>query len=85
MKAQAIVRLSFPSEKISKIVIQALKPETKTTPTQRSKVRIGGKGRRLTLSFEAKDTTALRASVNSYLRWIVLVNDACSVLESLEN
>ena len=83
MKTQAIVHLSFPSEKISKIVIQALKPETKITPTHRSRVRIEGKGRSLTLKIEAKDTTALRASVNSYLRWIVLVNDACSVLESL--
>lgn len=83
MKAQAIVRLSFPSEKISKIVIQALKPETKTTPTHRSKLRIEGEGRSLTLKFEAKDTTALRASVNSYLRWIALVNEVCSVFESL--
>ena len=83
MKAQAIVRLSFPSEKLSKIVLQALKPETKTTPTRRSMIRIEGEGRNLTLSFEAKDTSALRASVNSYLRWIALVNEACSVLDSL--
>lgn len=82
MKAHAIVRLSFPSEKRSKTVIQALKPETKTTPTQRSRVRIEGKGRSLTLKFEAENTTALRASVNSYLRWIALVNEACSVLGS---
>jgi len=83
MKAHAIVCLSFPSEKRSKIVIQALKPETKAIPIQRSKVIIEGKGRSLTLKLEAKDTTALRASVNSYLRWILLVNDTCSVLESL--
>ena len=83
MKAQAVVRLSFPSEKISKIVIQALKPETKTTHTYRSRVRIEGEGRSLTLKFEAKDTTALRASVNSYLRWIALVNEVCSVFEYL--
>jgi len=83
MKAQAIVRLSFPSEKHSKIVVRALEPETKTTPARRSSVRIEGKERSLTLNFEARDTTALRASINSYLRWIVLVNEACSILESL--
>ncbi len=83
MKAQAIVRLSFPSEKISKIVIKALEPETKTTPTHRSRVRIKEERRSLTLKFEAKDTTALRASVNSYLRWIALVNEVCSVFEYL--
>jgi len=83
MKAQAIVRLSFPLEKHSKIVIRALKPEIRNTPARRSSVRIKGEGRSLTLKFEAKDTTALRASINSYLRWIALVNEACSVLESL--
>jgi len=83
MKAQAIVRLSFPSEKYSKIVVRALGPETKTTPARRSSVRIEEKGRILILNFEAKDTTALRASINSYLRWIVLVNEARSILESL--
>ncbi|MEA2089820.1 MAG: KEOPS complex subunit Pcc1 [Thermoproteota archaeon] len=70
MKAHVTVTLSFPSKKRLNTVLQALKPETKSSPTLRSRVELQGKGKSLTLRFEAKDTTALRASVNSYLRWI---------------
>ncbi|MEA2090707.1 MAG: KEOPS complex subunit Pcc1, partial [Thermoproteota archaeon] len=70
MKAHVTVTLSFPSKKRLNTVLQALKPETESSPTLRSRVELQGNGKSLTLRFEAKDTTALRASVNSYLRWI---------------
>ena len=80
MKAQAIIRLNFSSEKKLKVVLEALKPETKTSSTRRSKVQIKGEGNSLTLNFRARDTSALRAAVNSYLRWILLTK---TVLESV--
>ena len=80
MKAQAIIRLNFSSEKQLKVVLEALKPETKTPPTRRSKVQMKGKGNSLTLNFKARDTSALRAAINSYLRWILLTK---TVLESV--
>ena len=80
MKAQAIIRLNFSSEKQLKVVLEALKPETKTPPTRRSKVQMKGEGNSLTLNFRARDTSALRAAVNSYLRWILLTKN---VLESV--
>ncbi len=83
MKASAVICLRFSSEEHAKIVLRALEPETKTMPTTRSEVEIEGDGRSLTIRFEAKDTSALRASINSYLRWISLINDARSVLQSL--
>jgi len=83
MKAHAVVRLNFPSEERMKVVLDALKPETKTPSSSRSRVKVEGKGSSLTLDFEAADTSALRATVNSYLRWIGLVSDACSTLDSL--
>lgn len=82
MKAHAVVRLNFPSEERVKIVLDALKPETKTS-SSRSRVKVEGKGSSLTLNFEATGTSALRAAVNSYLRWISLISDACSALDSL--
>jgi len=72
MKAQAVIRLNFSSEKQLKVVLEALKPETRTPATHRSKVQIMSEGNSLTLSFEATDTSALRAAINSYLRWIHL-------------
>ena len=61
-----------------------LRPETDKTLTSRSRVQIRGEGEALTLIFEARDTSALRAVTNSYLRWIALVNDTWSVMENLQ-
>jgi len=83
-KARAVVRLKFQSEDHLSIVLKALKPETDKQLTSRSRVQIRGEGKALTLIFEARDTSALRAVTNSYLRWIALVNDTWSVMESLQ-
>jgi tRNA threonylcarbamoyladenosine modification (KEOPS) complex Pcc1 subunit len=83
MKSRIVVRLNFPSEERLKIVLGALEPETRTPPSPRSRVKVEGRGSSLILSFEATDTSALRAAVNSYLRWVSLTNDMCSALDSL--
>ena len=83
-KAHATIRVRFPSERETAIIYEALKPETESSPTPRSKVRIERDGRLLTLTFKASDTTALRAAVNSYLRWIMLVDDTYSKIEGLK-
>ena len=83
MRAHAVIRLDFPSERHLAVVLKALEPEAKSPPTPRSRVRVDGEGSRLTLSFEASDTPALRAAINSYLHWIALIKDTYFVLESL--
>jgi tRNA threonylcarbamoyladenosine modification (KEOPS) complex Pcc1 subunit len=85
MKAQAAICLNFSSEKQLKVVLEALKPETRTRPTHRSKVQIMSEGNSLTLSFEAKDTSALRAAINSYLRFTSLVSAVLRLIENAEN
>ena len=70
MKAQAFVRLNFSSEKQLQVVLQALKPETDTSSTPRSKVHLKTENQSLILEFRATDTSALRAAINSYLRLI---------------
>ena len=70
MKAQAVVRLNFSSEKQLHVVLQAIKPETETSSTNRSKVLMTPEGKSLILDFRATDTSALRAAMNSYLRLI---------------
>lgn len=81
---QATISIDFPSEKHLKIVLDALGPETRISVTSRSKVHVEGEGTRLKLIFETTDTSALRAALNSYLRWIVVINEACSVIETIE-
>ena len=70
MKAHAVIRLNFSSEKQLQVVLQALKPETETSSTLRSKVHMTTEDESLVLDFRAKDTSALRAAINSYLRLI---------------
>jgi len=83
MKAQAIIRLSFSSEKQLKVVLEALKPETTSPSTRRSKVQMKDEGNSLTLNFKARDTSALRAAVNSYLRQISMVINVQRLIENL--
>jgi KEOPS complex subunit Pcc1 len=82
MKAKAIVRLKFPSSKHLELVSKALEPEIRKTLTRRSRVALAKEDDFLVLTVEARDTVALRAALNSYLRWI---NSITSVLEVLEN
>jgi len=70
MNAQAVVYIHFSSENQLKVILDALKPETKTSFTNRSKVQMTTENQSLVLEFNARDTSSLRASVNSYLRLI---------------
>ena len=81
MKAQAVVNLNFSSGKQLHVVLQALKPETETTSTDRSKVLMTTEGKSLVLDFRANDTSALRAAINSYLRLIGVAMSVQKVTE----
>jgi tRNA threonylcarbamoyladenosine modification (KEOPS) complex Pcc1 subunit len=78
MSATATIRLRFPSKQQLSAVFNALEPETRSAVTGRSKVKIvkEDKALMLTMVFTAKDTSALRAAVNSYLHWARLTMDA---------
>jgi len=81
MSAKASVRLKFQSKEQLESVFKALEPETRSSVTRRSRVKMAREGNILNLTFEASDTSALRAAMNSYLHWILLTRD---VIESLE-
>jgi len=81
MKAQAVIRLNFSSEKQLKVVLEALKPETISPSTRRSKVQMKSEGNSLTLNFKARDTSALRATINSYLRQTNMLIDVLRLIE----
>jgi tRNA threonylcarbamoyladenosine modification (KEOPS) complex Pcc1 subunit len=83
MKAQATIRLKFASKKNLDVVLKALAPEAARPTTSRSHVKTSSADNILTLEFKARDTSSLRAVVNSYLHWILLVMDTFSRLESL--
>ncbi|MEM1540507.1 MAG: KEOPS complex subunit Pcc1 [Candidatus Bathyarchaeia archaeon] len=80
MKAKAIIRLKFPSNK-GLIIVEALMPEIAKPSTTRSKANLKIENTFLVLTVEARDIVALRAALNAYLRWISAV---CSALYALE-
>ncbi len=58
------------------LVFEALRPEAgRDVPKARVSMRAGRD--RLTLRIEADDTSALRAAVNSYVRWADVASRVC--------
>jgi tRNA threonylcarbamoyladenosine modification (KEOPS) complex Pcc1 subunit len=83
MSATATIRMKFPKKRQLSAIFDALKPETDTTLTTRSKVRIRKEDKEtLTLFFEAKDTSALRAALNSYLHWVWLTKNVLDAAQT---
>ncbi len=83
MKAKAVVRLKLPSKRVQEIVYEALMPEAAKPATTRSKADLKVENAFLVLAVEARDTVALRAALNAYLRWISAICSVLSVLDKL--
>jgi tRNA threonylcarbamoyladenosine modification (KEOPS) complex Pcc1 subunit len=82
MKANAVLRLKLPERNLE-IVYKALMPETAKPATARSRANLKIENNFLILTIEAKDTVALRAALNAYLRWVSAVCGVLSVLDKL--
>ncbi|MBS7624331.1 MAG: KEOPS complex subunit Pcc1 [Candidatus Bathyarchaeia archaeon] len=80
-EASATIRITYPSEDEADIVCRSIFPETETSIKYRSKVKLIRNGKSITLIFESRDTTALRAAINSYLSWLILLRDIYRILE----
>ncbi len=84
MKRKAIITIEFESERQLHVLQQALLPETRKPVTPRSQVSIRGEGNSIAIHIEARDTPALRATINSYLRWIGIAKRTYEVILNLE-
>jgi KEOPS complex subunit Pcc1 len=85
MKRSATIHLELSSETFVETLLKALLPETKKPATSRSKVSIRSEGKKLIMKVEARDTSALRATLNSYLRWAAVVRDTLETAAKLED
>jgi len=63
------VELAMPSE-IAETFRNAIDPETSSNALHRSHIEIQHNDNLLIISIKAKDLTALRAALNTYLGWI---------------
>ena len=82
MKAKATVRLRLSLEKQLTTILAALTPEAQKPVGTRAVASLVREGSFLVLKVEAKDTVALRAALNAYLRWI---GSTLNVLEVIEH
>ncbi len=81
MMRTATLKLKFQEKRQLDAIFRALEPETRVKLASRSKVDIRRQDGFLVLVFEAKDTSALRAAINSYLHWIRLMKDALDAVK----
>jgi len=82
MTANATVRLRCSSEKQLTTLLDTLSPEVEKPVGTRANAVLEREDSFLVLKVEAKDTVALRAALNAYLRWI---SSTVNVLEVVEH
>jgi len=80
--AKAEIRLKLANQKQVKTLLDALSPEANAPVTRRANIKLQRDGLFLVLAVEAKDTVALRATLNAYLRWI---NSTVNVMQFVED
>jgi tRNA threonylcarbamoyladenosine modification (KEOPS) complex Pcc1 subunit len=69
------VELFFKDEKEAVAVYRSLKPEEGLPKSAGCRTKITCGKKVLCLEIDAKDTAALRAALNSFLRWTIVVRD----------
>lgn len=74
-KASAYLELFFPGTKVANVVFASLKPEEHLPEAVKCRAKIAKRKNVLCLEVEAEDTAALRAALNSFLRWVSVARD----------
>jgi tRNA threonylcarbamoyladenosine modification (KEOPS) complex Pcc1 subunit len=82
-KTTASIRLKFSDTKQLAATFIALKPEITSPINRRASVDLHVCDCFLVLVITAKDTVALRAMVNAYLRWITSTVNVIEVIEQV--
>ncbi|MFH1836051.1 MAG: KEOPS complex subunit Pcc1 [Methanobacteriota archaeon] len=72
------IMLELPEENV-KAILDSIEPETKSELMRRSKVLLEGDDGKLTLNIKADDLPSLRACLNTYMRWIIMVYELLEV------
>ena len=74
-KASATIKLEFRNAREAEAVRQALAPEEVLPASTRSIASVKRRENALILQVDADDTAALRAALNSFIRWAIVARD----------
>jgi tRNA threonylcarbamoyladenosine modification (KEOPS) complex Pcc1 subunit len=64
------------SAEFVRVLKGALQPEVEQPSSERSAIEISGEASTLRMRIKASDVSAMRAALNSYLRWVEAIIDA---------
>lgn len=78
---RAEIAIELSSKRQAEAICKALRPETRHSIGPRSRVAILLRGKALEIVVFAKDISALRAAVNSYLRWVSGSTDLIRIVD----
>ena len=76
----AVIKIEL-NDKLLGVIETALVPEAETPSSDRSKTEVMIEENYLVIVTHASDTTALRASLNSYLRWVDGIQNIVEIIE----
>lgn len=79
LEANSVITLSFKDSETAQIVRNSLKPEELLPKASRAEVKISVRENILSLDINARDTAALRAATNSFLRWAATARDMTKI------
>lgn len=79
LEADSVIELPFQDSETAGIVRDSLKPEELLPKAARAEVNVSCRKNVLSLNIKARDTAALRAAVNSFLRWAAVARDMTKV------
>lgn len=74
-----VLKIFFETKEKALKIFNSIKPELNKLPAQRSKTLISIKNNCFVIKIISKDLIALRASINSYLKGIILANNLISL------
>ncbi|MCO6041558.1 KEOPS complex subunit Pcc1 [Thermococcus alcaliphilus] len=69
------IEIEFSNNETARVVYESVLFEHKTVPYRRSRMNFSLKENKVIMEFIAKDNSALRGTLNSYLRWIKVALD----------
>jgi len=82
--ASARLKIVLQSKREANAILDGLRPELQHPASKKAKALISTRGKSLVLRFEANNSTALRAIMNSYFRLLAASLGVCDNLIKLE-
>ncbi len=79
---QLTVTLNLPSPMVATVLFKAFQPEVVASRGSGSSVHMTVTENLLTLRFSTRSTATLRALINSYLRWVIMISEVDTVLHT---